>query len=72
MATDDKASRKYAPRQFSLAGLMSLFLACAMYFGLFSVTFGSCGALADTTGQGVLVDIDRTIPWRLLGTIVIG
>ena len=62
MATDDEVSRQYAPRQFSLAGLLSFVLACGLYFGLLTVSFGSPGGLAD---------IDRVFPWRLIWTIVI-
>jgi hypothetical protein len=38
MTMQPEVSRQYAPRQFSLAGLMSFFLACGLYFGLVSVT----------------------------------
>ena len=59
MATDDEVSRQYAPRQFSLAGLLSLFLACGLYFGLLTIA-------ADILGFG-----RPTSPWRMISTIVI-
>lgn len=62
MTTDNQVDRQYAPRQFSLAGLLSFFLACGIYFGLLSTTVGSMDELLFTT---------RTSPWRLISTIVI-
>jgi hypothetical protein len=59
---NEEVPRQYAPRQFSLAGLLSFVLACAFYFGLLRETVTSLGEPGNTI---------RTSPWQLIATIVI-
>ena len=64
MAPDNEVSRPCAPRQFSLAGLLSFVLACGLYFGLLTTTVGSWNEeLRFSSGD---------FPGRLIWTIVIG
>jgi len=44
MTMQPEVSRQYAPRQFSLAGLMSFFLACGLYFGRYGTRSLTAGA----------------------------
>lgn len=60
MVTPDEISQPYGPRQFSLAGLLSFFVACGIYFGLLAITMHILGE-----------PLDNTFPWRLIATIVI-
>ena len=62
MESHSQGSPQYAPRQFGLAGLLSFFVASAVYLGLLTITIGSTGTLAD---------LDRSFPRRLIATIVI-
>jgi len=62
MAAGSPTSQPYASRQFSLAGLLSFVLACAIYFGLLSTTAAVLGERYFTIYAS---------PWRLFGTVVI-
>lgn len=62
MTTTRDAAQRYAPGQFSLAGMLSVFLACGIYFGLLTVTVGAPEAWAN---------IERDLPWRPVWTILL-
>jgi hypothetical protein len=60
MSANNETSRQFAPWQFSLAGLLSFFLACGIYFGLLSAM------------SPLLARYDHPpSPWRLILTIIV-